>query len=102
MLNKSHSSLSPIIEANREVILELAKKHGAHHVRVYGSMAKNEETENSDLDLIVEFDDDRTLFDWIDLTCELEDRIKKKVDITTDQTIHWYIRDKVIKEAIPL
>ena len=86
----------------RDLILRIAEGHGAHNVRVFGSVARGEATENSDLDLLVEFEPDRTLLDHSHLVLDLEDALGCKVDVVTPQSLHWYIRDRVLIEAVPL
>ena len=83
----------------RDRILALAARHGAHDLRVFGSVARGEATESSDLDLLVNFDPDRSLFDHVHLVHDLQDLLGVKVDIGSAKNIHWYIRDRVLGEA---
>ena len=86
----------------RNEILSLAARHGAHHLRVFGSIARGEQNESSDLDLLVSWDPGRDLFDHVELKEDLQDLLGVKVDVVTDKTLHWYIRDRVLAEARPL
>ena len=86
----------------RENILSLADKYHAHDIRLFGSALRGEETENSDIDILVNWDKKASLTDWAGLKRELEEMLGKKVDIASEQSLHWYIRDKILKEARPL
>ena len=83
-------------------ILEIAARHGARTVRVFGSVVRGEETPASDIDLLVEFEPGRSLLDHIALAQDLEDLLGREVDVVTEKGLHWYIRDRVCQEAVPL
>ena len=85
-----------------ERIVETARQHGARSVRVFGSMARGTHTDESDLDLLVEFEPGRDLFDLIELKRELEEALGRSVDIVTERSLSPYIREKVLREAMPL
>ncbi len=86
----------------REKILELAKLYGINRVRVFGSVARGEDKLRSDIDLLVNFDEGRSLFDLIDFKNDLEKLLGRKVDVVSENAIHWYIKDKVLQEAIEI
>ena len=86
----------------REEILAVAARHGARRVRVFGSVIRGEETPESDLDLLVEFEPGRSLLDHIALAQDLKDLLGREVDVVTEGGLHWYIRDRVCREAVPL
>jgi hypothetical protein len=90
------------ILARREEILQIAARHGAHHVRVFGSVVRGEAGENSDVDFLVRLDDDRSLIDHIALAQDLEDFFGCKVDVVTEDALHRLVRDRVLAEAVPL
>ncbi len=95
-------TLNDLRTHRRDDILDLAARHGAHDLRVFGSLARGEGTESSDLDLLVSWDPGRDLFDHVELKEDLQDLLGIKVDVVTDTTLHWYIRDRVLAEARPL
>ena len=95
-------SLCADVLEKREEILAIAARHGARRVRVFGSVARGEETRSSDLDLLVEFEPGRSLLDQIALAQDLEDLLGREVDVVTEKGLHWYIRDRVCREAVPL
>lgn len=86
----------------RDEILSIAAKHGAHNVRLFGSIVRGETTDMSDIDLLVDFEEGRSLFDLIALKQDLEDMLGREVDVVTNEALHWYIREQVMNEAVPL
>lgn len=86
----------------RESILAIAQRHGAHDIRIFGSVARGDAIESSDLDLIVRFDRDRTLFDHGELVMDLRDLLGVEVDVISEAGMRDRFRNHVTKEAIPL
>ena len=86
----------------REAILEIAQRHGAHDIRIFGSMARGDGTESSDVDFIVRFEPGRTLFDHGSLLMDLQDLLGVEVDIISEGGMRPRFREHVLKEAIPL
>jgi predicted nucleotidyltransferase len=95
-------SLDNLRHEQRTAVLELARRHGARSIRVYGSVARGQATEKSDLDLLVEWEPDRSLLDVVGLKQDLEDLLGVTVDIGSERGLHWFIRDEVLREAVPL
>jgi uncharacterized protein len=95
-------ALEELLKEKREAILCVCAKHGAHNVRVFGSVARGEADEQSDIDLLVEFDPGRSLLDHAALWLELQDLLGCKVDVLSDRGIKPRIRERVLREAIPL
>lgn len=90
------------MRAGREAILELAARHGAKNVRLFGSGARGEGGPTSDVDWLVEMEKGRSRLDFVGLWQDLEGLLGCKVDVVEAEGLHWYIRDKVLKEAVPL
>ena len=88
-----------IIGDKRDAILALAVRHGASNVRIFGSVAEGTAGEASDVDFLVDLEPGRSLFDLGGLLLDLEDLLGRKVDVVTEPALHWYIRQKVIREA---
>ena len=86
----------------REEILQIAAKHGAYNVRVFGSVARGEAREDSDVDFLVELEPKRSLFDYIALMQDLAELLGRKVDVAEPETLHELIREKVLSEAVAL
>jgi hypothetical protein len=95
-------SIDPLLKEKREEILRVAKRHGARNVRVFGSAARGESGPESDVDLLVDAGPERTPFFPGGLLADLEDLLGRKVDVVTEEALHWYIRERVLKEAVPL
>jgi predicted nucleotidyltransferase len=95
-------TLEERLKDKRDAILCICAKHGAHNVRVFGSVARGEADEQSDIDLLVEFDPGRSLLDHAALWLELQDLLGCKVDVLSDRGIKPRIRERVLREAIPL
>ncbi len=86
----------------REEILAVARRYGAHDIRIFGSVARGDQNEGSDLDLIVRFDPDRSLFDHGGLLMDLEELLGVKVDIVSEGGMRPRFRDYVMNEVVPL
>jgi predicted nucleotidyltransferase len=95
--------LKQVLEERREEILAIALKHGAFNVRVFGSVARGEETENSDIDFLIDYDL-KKISPWFPtgLIGDLEDLLGKKVDVVSAKGLHYFIKDRVLAEAIAL
>ncbi len=98
----SAMTISSVVDQKRAIILRLAAKHGAHNVRVFGSVSRGEVGPQSDVDILVDMEPGRSLMDLGGLLMDLEDLLGRKVDVVTEKGLHWYIRDKVLKEAVRL
>lgn len=82
--------------------MRTASKHGARNVRIFGSVARGEARPDSDVDLLVEVGPDRTPFFPGGLIADLEELLGKKVQVVTPEGLHWYIRERVLEEAVAL
>ncbi len=83
-------------------ILRLAQKHGARDIRVFGSVARGESSAASDLDLLIDMEEGRSLFDLIHFEQDLEELLGCKVDVVTDDGLHPLLRDDIYHDALPL
>ena len=91
-----------LLQKYRAEILALARRHGAKNVRVFGSLARGEGNEDSDLDLLVTLEEGRSLLDLVGLKQDLEDLVHRPVDVVTERALSPYLRDRVLSEVIPL
>ena len=90
------------LKDKREIILQIAARHGASNVRVFGSVVRSEADSESDLDLLVTMEPGRSYLDLVALWQDLEDELGCKVDVITDGGISPYLRENILKEAIPI
>ena len=91
-----------IIVSRKEQILALAAKYGASDVRVFGSVARGTADEKSDVDFLVNLAPGRSLFDLGGLLYELQKLLGRNVDVITPAGLRPRIRDRVLKEAVPI
>ncbi|MGD0752086.1 MAG: nucleotidyltransferase family protein [Anaerolineales bacterium] len=87
------------IKLNRKAIQRLAKQYGVTDIRVFGSVARGDDATQSDIDFLVDMEPGRSLFDMGGLLMDLETLLGCKVDVVTEKSLHWYIREKVLSEA---
>ncbi|MGH4000473.1 MAG: nucleotidyltransferase family protein [Pseudonocardiaceae bacterium] len=90
------------LRMRREAILQLARRHGAREVRVFGSVARGDAGEGSDIDFLVEMEAGRSLFDLAGLLMDLRDLLGGSVDVVTPASLRERVRARVLREAVPL
>ena len=95
-------SLETLRSERRDEIQPLAARRGAQNLRIFGSVARGEANETSDLDLLVSWEPGRSLLDHAGLVQDLQDLLGVKVHVGTEKSLHWYVRDRVLREATPL
>lgn len=95
--------ISELIKEKREQIIAIAAKHGAGNIRLFGSVARGEADEKSDLDLLIDYCSERRS-PWfpLGLIHELETLLGCKVDVVTEQGLKDRIKERILNEAIPL
>lgn len=96
------SAMMEKLRDNRDLILSIADKYGANNIRVFGSVAREDENLASDIDLLVDLEESRSLFDLIGLKQELEELTGQTFDVVTQKALHRLIADQVLKEAVSL
>lgn len=95
-------TLQELRDRRREEILHVAANRGARNVRVFGSVARGDSDEKSDVDFLVELEPGRTLFDLSGLLLDLESLLHVSVDVVTERGLRPRVRDRVLAEAVPL
>jgi predicted nucleotidyltransferase len=95
-------TLDTLRREKRAEILHRAEARGCRNVRVFGSVATGENRPDSDVDLLVDLDPGRGLLDLGGLLSDLHDLLGVDVDLVESGSIHPYIRDRVLAEAVPL
>ncbi len=91
-----------LLQEKRAEILAIAAKHGASNVRIFGSVARGEDTTSSDVDILVDMHGDRSLLDLVALKQDIEELLGRKADVLTEESISRYLRDRIRAEARPL
>jgi predicted nucleotidyltransferase len=91
-----------LLQSKREEILRIAERHGARDVRVFGSAARGEASDQSDIDLLVSTTEQTTPWFPAALVGELERVLGRKVDIVTEDGLYWLLRRRILREARPL
>lgn len=91
-----------LIAAHRDEILRVAARHGAGNVRVFGSAARGESTDESDIDLLVDLEPGRSLLDHSALLQDLQELLGRRVDVLTERSLYWLLRRRILREARPL
>lgn len=86
----------------RDLINKIAKKYHATNIRVFGSVARKDETDNSDIDFLVHFLPGASLLDQVGLIDELSRNFNRPVDVVSDRALNKYIADSVLEESVSL
>ena len=90
------------IQIIKTKIISILKRHGVSKAAIFGSLARGEEGENSDIDILIELKGEKSLLDLIGLKIELEEVLGKKVDLVEYSTIHPFLKDRILKEQMPI
>ena len=94
--------IDEILGPKREEILRIAARHGVTSIRVFGSVARGEAGPESDVDFLVEIGGKLTPWFPVGLIRDLEELLGRKVDVATPNGLHWYIKDRILAEAVGL
>jgi len=95
-------TIDRLLAKKREEILQLAASRGARNVRVFGSVARGEAKEDSDIDLLMDVESGRSLLDVVGLWLDLEVLLGRKVDLLTEGGVNRHLRESILSEARPL
>jgi predicted nucleotidyltransferase len=96
---KAHQALTA---SQREAVRNLAVRHGGSNVRIFGSRARGEAEADSDVDLLVDMDASSSLLDLIAIKHDIEEELGIEVDIATEASLSRHLRDRVLREAVPV
>lgn len=94
-------TLDTLRREKRTEIVRLGEKYGARNIRVFGSIVRGDNRAESDVDLLVDMDQDRTLFDLAGFVADVQDLLDAKVDVVTPGGLR-YLRERVLSEAVPI
>jgi len=90
------------IDKYKDLILEILKKHDVKRASLFGSIVRKKMTNESDIDLLVEFFGDKSLLDLVRLQIELEEKLKRKFDVLTYNSIHPLLKDQILSEQVEI
>jgi hypothetical protein len=91
-----------LLKENRKAILEIAARHGAYDVRIFGSVARGEASGDSDIDILVKVGPHPSPWFPAGLKIALEELLRCRVDIVVEDALYWLLRRRILKEAVPL
>lgn len=86
------------IEEIKDIIVQVLRKHGVKKAALFGSIVRGEADEKSDIDLLVEFEGRKSLLDLVGLKLELEELLRRDVDVLTYRSLHPLLRDRILSE----
>jgi predicted nucleotidyltransferase len=86
----------------KKTLIAVLKKHGVKKAALFGSFARGEATEESDIDLLVEFEGRKSLLDLAGLQLDLQDTVKRQVDVLTYNSLHPLLKDRILREQVML
>ena len=90
------------LRERRSEIIEVARARGASHIRVFGSVARDDDTESSDIDFLVDLEPDRNLLDLGGLLMDLRDLLQRDVDVVTERGLRPRVAERVLSDAVEL
>lgn len=90
------------LRKRRDEIVQIANRYGAYNIRIFGSVSKETDKPDSDVDFLVDLDKDRSLLDLGGMVVDLQTLLNRRVDIVTVNGLHWYIKKEILDQAEPL
>lgn len=90
--------MNPQVEDIKKIIIRVLRKHGVKKAALFGSVARGEAVEKSDIDLLIEFKGRKSLLDLVSLKLELEELLKRDVDVLTYKSLHPLLRNGILSE----
>lgn len=95
--------IEDVVRARREEILQIAERHGARNVRLFGSVARGDAGPDSDVDLLVDVGERRSSWFPAGLVGDLEDLLGRRVDVVSGlERVHPIVREQILRDAVPL
>jgi uncharacterized protein len=102
LMNGANMNMLALVREHREEILRFANLHGAKNLRIFGSAARHESSDQSDIDFLVELEAGRSLLDQVALQQELSELLNCPVDVVLDGGISPYLADEIQSDAVSL
>jgi predicted nucleotidyltransferase len=95
-------TLDELRTQNKDAILALARRYGVRNVRVFGSVARGDDRQDSDIDFLISLEQGRDLMDWSGFWIDLKDMLQRDVDVVEESSLHWFLREPILSEAVKL
>lgn len=86
--------------AERDIIIRMCREHNASMVGIFGSTARGEDSEGSDIDILVRFAKPISLLSLVELERELSEALARKVDLLTEAAISPYLKDRILEDLL--
>ena len=90
------------MQVAREKVLEILQKNGIKRAAFFGSIVRDEMTDESDIDILIEFEGRKSLLDLAGLKLDLEDALERRVDLLTYRSLHPMLKDRILAEQVPI
>jgi len=97
-LKQHYIMMSMELEEIRNKIIPVLQRHDIKKAAIFGSFVREEQKEDSDIDILVEFKGDKSLLDLAGLKIELEEVLRRKVDVLTYNSLHPLLKDRILQE----
>jgi predicted nucleotidyltransferase len=94
--------VAEIVGPHRKSVERIVRRHKACRVRVFGSVARSAAGPHSDVDFLVDFQPGASAYDQVELILDLEKLLRRTVDVTTVESLHWLVRPQALIEAVTL
>jgi len=91
-----------LLRQRRDEILEIARSHGVERIRVFGSVVRSEDSPTSDIDLLVDIGSETSSWFPAGLILDLQSMLGRRIDVVTERGLSPWLRERVLREAIPL
>jgi predicted nucleotidyltransferase len=88
------------IDRLKKPLIDVLKRHDVKKAALFGSVARGEATEESDIDLLIEFEGRKSLLDLAGLQLELQDAVKRQVDVLTYKSLHPLLKERILEEQV--
>jgi uncharacterized protein len=102
MLGVGFMAHDKLLKEKRGAVMDMAARHGAKNIRVFGSVVRGQAGAESDIDLLVKMEEGRSLLDLSALISDLRELLGVKVDVVSEEGLYWLLRRRILKEARPL
>ena len=90
------------VRAARETVQKILQQNGIKRAAFFGSIVRGEMTDESDIDILVEFEGRKSLLDLAGLKLDLEDALERRVDLLTYRSLHPMLKDRILAEQVPI